>query len=91
MASDLGNAKIGDGDVSHEAVSAEDWVQAFLWRHLVRASELKALGSTPSAQPPPKRVPCARPPSAPETKLSPARQRAAGILLSVVDRLPDYQ
>ena len=62
-----GSATIGEREVSHEAVPAEDRMQAFLWRHLVPATELKALVFNPSAQPPPKRVPRARPPSAPET------------------------
>jgi hypothetical protein len=62
-----GTAKIGDREVSHEAVPAEDRMQAFLWRHLVPATELKGLVFNPSAQPPPKRLPRARPPSAPET------------------------
>lgn len=50
----------------HEAVAAEDRMQAFLWRHLVPATELKALVFDPSYQPPPRRVPRARPPSEPE-------------------------
>ena len=62
-----GNAKTGEREVSHEAVPAEDRMQAFLWRHLVPAAELKALVFNPSVQPPPKRVPRARPPPAPET------------------------
>ncbi len=59
-----GRAKIGDRDVAHEAVPAEDKMQAFLWRHLVPAEELKALVYDPSYTPPPKRVP---PPAAIET------------------------
>jgi len=62
-----GSAMIADREVSHEAVPAEDRMQAFLWRHLVPASELKALVFNPSAQAPPKRVARALPPSAPET------------------------
>jgi hypothetical protein len=62
-----GSAKIGEQEVSHEAVPAEDRMQAFLWRHLVPAAELKALVFNPSAPPPPKRVPRARPPAAPDT------------------------
>ncbi len=63
----VGSAKIGDRDVSHEAVPAEDRMQAFLWRHLVPATELKALVFNPSSQPEPKRIPRARPPSSPDT------------------------
>ena len=62
-----GSATIGEQEVSHEAVPAEDRMQAFLWRHLVPATELKALVFNPSAQPPPKRIPRARPPPATET------------------------
>ncbi len=51
-----GRAKIGDQGVAHEAVPAEDRMQAFLWRHLVPAQELKALVYDPSYVPPPKRV-----------------------------------
>lgn len=44
-----------------EAVPAEDRMQAFLWRHLVPASDLQVLVYHPKSQPPPKRVPPARP------------------------------
>ena len=62
-----GSAMIGEREVSHDAVPAEDRMQAFLWRHLVPATELKALVFNPSAQPAPKRIPPARPLSSPET------------------------
>ena len=62
-----GRAKVGEQEVSHDAVPAEDRMQAFLWRHLVPAAELKVLVFNPSAAPPPKRVPRAHPPAAPET------------------------
>jgi hypothetical protein len=62
-----GSARIGEQDVSHNAVPAEDRMQAFLWRHLVPATELKALVFNPSAAPPLKRVPLAHPPAAPDT------------------------
>jgi hypothetical protein len=52
-----GRAKIGERDVAHEAVPAEDRMQAFLWRHLVPAADLKVLVYDPSYTPPPKRVP----------------------------------
>ncbi len=51
-----GRAKIGEQDVAHEAVPAEDRMQAFLWRHLVPAEELKVLVYDPSYVPPPKRA-----------------------------------
>jgi hypothetical protein len=63
----VGKAKIGEQEVSHDGVPAEDRMQAFLWRHLVPATELKALVFNPTAPPPPKRVPRARPPVAPDT------------------------
>ncbi len=46
-----GRAKIQDRDVAHEAVPAEDRMQAFLWRHLVPAEDLKAMVLNPSYQP----------------------------------------
>ena len=59
----VGTAKILDRDVTHEAVPAEDRMQAFLWRHMVPASEFKVLVYDPNVQLPPKRVPPARPPA----------------------------
>ncbi len=59
----VGNAKIGGKEIVHEAVPAEDRMQAFLWRHLVPASDLKVLVFDPSYQPPPQRIARARPPS----------------------------
>jgi hypothetical protein len=51
-----GRAKIGGREVVRAAVPAEDRMQAFLWRHLVPAEELKAVVFNPSYEPPPKRV-----------------------------------
>jgi len=51
-----GRAKIQQRDVAHEALAAEDRMQAFLWRHLVPAQDLKVLVYDPSYTPPPKRV-----------------------------------
>ncbi|MFQ5473874.1 MAG: PPC domain-containing protein, partial [Dehalococcoidia bacterium] len=48
-----GRAVIEGRDVAHEAVPAEDRMQAFLWRHLVPAKESKVLVYNPSYQPPP--------------------------------------
>ncbi|MBI5397117.1 MAG: hypothetical protein HZA91_17605 [Verrucomicrobia bacterium] len=53
----IGSAKIGDKRIAHAAVAAEDKMQAFLWRHLVPAQDLKVLVFDPSYEPPPKRVP----------------------------------
>ena len=55
----VGSAKIGDRDVAHEAVPAEDKMQAFLWRHLLSAESLPTLVFDPSYQPPADRI---RPP-----------------------------
>jgi hypothetical protein len=65
----VGTANIQGQDVIHEAVPAEDRMQAFLWRHLVPATELKVLVFDPNYQPPPKRVPRIR--SAVETEPRP--------------------
>jgi hypothetical protein len=64
----MGSAKIAGQDVTHEAVPAEDRMQAFLWRHLVPATELKVLVFDPNYQPPPARVPRVRPPAEVEPK-----------------------
>jgi hypothetical protein len=64
----VGTARIEGQEIAREAVPAEDRMQAFLWRHLVPASELKALVWDPSYQPPPKRVPPPRPPAQVEAK-----------------------
>ncbi|MCY2986574.1 MAG: hypothetical protein NTY19_01710 [Planctomycetota bacterium] len=51
-----GRATIQDQELVHQAVPAEDRMQAFLWKHLVPAEELKALVFNPSREFPPKRV-----------------------------------
>ena len=55
----MGSATMGDREVAHEAVPAEDKMQAFLWRHLLPAENLPALVFNPSYQPPADRI---RPP-----------------------------
>lgn len=45
-----GSAKIGADEVIYEAVPAEDRMQAFLWRHLVPAKDLKALVADSTAE-----------------------------------------
>lgn len=52
----VGSAKIGDQEVVHEAVPAEDVMQAFLWRHLLPAEDLPALVYNPSYAPEDERV-----------------------------------
>jgi len=51
-----GRAMIQEQEVVHDAVPSEDRMQAFLWRHLVPAEDLKVVVYDPSYQPPPKRV-----------------------------------
>ena len=67
-----GTAKIGDKDVVHKAVPAEDRMQAFLWRHLVPAQNLMAMVYNPSYTPPVNRV-C---PPAPEKPKPPTDPKA---------------
>ena len=55
----VGTAKTGAGEVVHEAVPAEDKMQAFLWRHLLPADTLPALVFDPAYQAPADRI---RPP-----------------------------
>ena len=64
----IGSASIGDKEITHAAVAAEDRMQAFLWRHLVPSKDLKVLVYDPSRQLPPKRIPRERPPAAVEVK-----------------------
>lgn len=59
-----GRALVEKKEIVHQAVPAEDRMQAFLWRHLVPAQELKALVYDPTFQPPPKRIPRVYPPPA---------------------------
>ena len=65
----VGRAKIGDQQIVHEALPFEDRMQAFLWRHLVPASDLLALAYDPTSESPPKRVARARPHSTLATNL----------------------
>lgn len=51
-----GTARAGNRTIEANAVASEDQMQAFLWRHLVPATELKASVFDPSAQPRPRRL-----------------------------------
>ena len=73
----VGTAKIGPQDVAHEAVPAEDRMQAFLWRHLVPADDFEVLVFDPAYQIPPKRLARARPPAVAPAILAPAPTAAA--------------
>ncbi len=52
-----GMARIAGREVAHEAVPAEDRMQAFLWRHLVPTTEFKVEVINPNYIPPAKRLP----------------------------------
>ena len=56
-----GTATIDSRETVRTVVPAEDRMQAFLWRHLVPATELLAVVADPKFQPVPKRVPPPRP------------------------------
>lgn len=56
-----GTTKVAGKDIVREAVPAEDRMQAFLWRHLVPASDLQVVVYNRNYQPTPKRVPPPRP------------------------------
>lgn len=55
----VGSATVGDQELVHAAVPAEDRMQAFLWRHLLPAETLPVFVYDPSYQPPTERI---RPP-----------------------------
>lgn len=57
----VGSATAGVRALAHEAVPCEDRMQAFLWRHLVPAKDLRAMVFDPAYEPPPRRVPGPRP------------------------------
>jgi hypothetical protein len=65
-----GRAEVDGREVVHDAVPAEDRMQAFLWRHLVPAQELKTLVYNPPPEPPRNRAKLAPKPS-PEPKTKP--------------------
>jgi len=62
----VGTAKIGERTIQREVITAEDRMQAFLWRHLVPAEELRVLVYDPTYQAPPTRIPPPREPVADE-------------------------
>jgi hypothetical protein len=70
-----GTAKIADQQVTHDAVPAEDRMQAFLWRHLVPAEDLPVLVYNAALFPTgAKRVP---PPTPPELLAEAAKSAAS--------------
>jgi hypothetical protein len=73
----VGTAKAGDQEIVHNAVPAEDKMQAFLWRHLLPADTLPALVFDPNYQPPADRI---RPPIRDEDRpkdVQPTLQKAS--------------
>lgn len=62
-----GSAKIAGREVVHAAVPAEDRMEAFLWRHLTPADDLKATVVDPSYQQRARRFAKATPPPPPAT------------------------
>jgi hypothetical protein len=52
----IGAAKVGDREIVHEAVPAEDKMQAFLWRHLLPSETLPVLVFDPGYQAPADRI-----------------------------------
>lgn len=61
-----GRATIDGREVVHEAVPTEDRMQAFLWRHLVPAEDLRVQVFNPSYEPPRRRA--KRPATPPSTE-----------------------
>ena len=52
----VGTAKVGDQELVHEGVPAEDKMQAFLWRHLLPAEDLPVVVYDPSYRAPEDRI-----------------------------------
>jgi hypothetical protein len=82
----VGRATIDGQELVRTAVPVEDRMQAFLWRHLVPADELKLLVFDPSFEPPARRARRVSTPSPPTTASGDApkpkftRQQVAGRL-----------
>jgi hypothetical protein len=72
----VGTAKIHGEMIVHEAVPAEDRMQAFLWRHLVPAKDFQVLVFDPANNPPPRRIPPERPVTAADTNSTAATNAA---------------
>jgi hypothetical protein len=65
----IGTAKVGEQEIVRTAIAAEDRMQAFLWRHLVPASDLQVVAFDPRVPPPPKRIAPERPAVADTTSI----------------------
>lgn len=73
-----GTAALPDRTLVRRAVPVEDRMQAFLWRHMVPAQELRLVVYDPSYQLPPKRVPRVYPPTETAPGAAPAAGATAG-------------
>ncbi|MEI7732574.1 MAG: PPC domain-containing protein [Verrucomicrobiota bacterium] len=82
-----GTAKLPDREITHEAVPAEDRMQAFLWRHLVPAQEFKVAVFDPSYEPPPKRVPQAHSTPKVVAKVEPTKTVSSGSTTNATTKL----
>ncbi|MBI5799882.1 MAG: PPC domain-containing protein [Verrucomicrobia bacterium] len=67
-----GTARIENRTVTHEALPAEDRMQAFLWRHLVPATDLRVHVFDPAHKTPPKNLPVMSPALAVKAKAAAA-------------------
>lgn len=97
-----GRATLRDREVARAAVPAEDRMQAFLWRHLVPAQELRAMVFNPSGEtrPPRARISPAPPPPEPKPEAASAasadakpkfsKQRVAGRLRQLKNLFDDW-
>ncbi|MBI5686828.1 MAG: PPC domain-containing protein [Verrucomicrobia bacterium] len=75
----VGTAKVGEQEITHAGVPSEDRMQAFLWRHLVPAQNLKVLVYDGAYEPPPVRVPRDIPPDVlARAKVKAAEMQAKG-------------
>ena len=74
----IGRAKTNDTTLVHAAVPAEDRMQAFLWRHLVPATELKICVYNPKAIP-------SRPPARQPPPLTPAQVAKAEAVVKAAE------
>ena len=84
----VGSAKVGDTEVVHEAVPAEDRMQAFLWRHLLPADTLPAMAFNPSYKPSVDRVrPPIRDEDRPKGVKRTLRSSSAALYLRQIDSL----
>ncbi len=84
----IGSAKVQGRQIAHEAVPAEDRMQAFLWRHLLPAEDLPVMVFNPSYHPPADRVrPLIRDEDRPKKANRTLRQSSVAGRLRQIERL----